>query len=302
MDKKLILGLYLLYFILNFDIIVNVEDLNKTQIILLALLVSFVSSVAVSIMTYSLLSEDQLTVTQTINRVVEKTIETVVQSPAKPDVVTKEVTVVVKEEDLIIDAISKNKESLVRIFSEQLEGNIFFSFGTILNSEGLIATPKIALGDGVALSGIMPDGTKVLLSLVSIGDNFSFFKISDLNGLNFKEVLIGDSDALQLGQTLVSIKGENKNEISVGRITSFTNFPVESSVVNNSKYSLIETDVVGLIGSPALNLQGELIGLESGELNGFVPVNLLKSEIGLELSASLDEDRLAESTETEVGQ
>ena len=60
------------------------EDLSKTQIILLGLLVSFVSSVAISIMTYSLLSEAPATITQTINRVVERTIETVVPTENKP--------------------------------------------------------------------------------------------------------------------------------------------------------------------------------------------------------------------------
>jgi uncharacterized membrane-anchored protein YitT (DUF2179 family) len=58
------------------------EDLNKNQIVLLTLLVSFVTSIATGIMTTSLLQVAPVEVTRNINRIVEKTIETV--TPANP--------------------------------------------------------------------------------------------------------------------------------------------------------------------------------------------------------------------------
>jgi diacylglycerol kinase len=84
------------------------EDLNKNQIILLTILISFVTSIATGIMTVSLLMEAPVEVTNTINRVVEKTIETVTPEIVNNSKQTKEVvTVVVSEDDKVVSAIEK---------------------------------------------------------------------------------------------------------------------------------------------------------------------------------------------------
>ncbi len=54
-----------------------VEDLNKNQIILLTLLVSFVTSIATGIVTVTLIDQAPAPVAQTINQIVERTIERV---------------------------------------------------------------------------------------------------------------------------------------------------------------------------------------------------------------------------------
>src|SRR6185436_15876866 len=93
----------------------DLNDLNKNQIVLLTLLVSFVTSIATGIVTVALMDQAPPGVTQTINRVVEHTIERVVSAPAQTaSVITKE-TVVLKEDDLVVAAIEKNASSLVRI-------------------------------------------------------------------------------------------------------------------------------------------------------------------------------------------
>ena len=258
------------------------EDLSKTQIILLGLLVSFVSSVATSIMTYSLLSEAPATITQTINRVVERTIETVVPAENKPEVVTREVTVVVKEEDLVIDAIKKNESSLVRI--EEVSSGIisrFTAFGIILHKSGLIATSKTDFSSRAKFEAVLSDNTKVTLQKIATSTpNFSFFRVENTGGREFNGAVLGDSNSLQLGQTIISIKGVERNTVSIGRISGFSATSPNSTTASSSKYSLIETDVAsGEIGSPALNLNGELMGIGNGLLGNFVPINILKKEM-----------------------
>ena len=80
------------------------EDLNKNQIILLTLLVSFITSIATGIVTVSLFEQAPQGVTRTINRVVERTVERVV--PGETTSIIKEVPVIVTEEELIVKAIN----------------------------------------------------------------------------------------------------------------------------------------------------------------------------------------------------
>ena len=93
--------------------IVMMDHLNKQQLVLLALLLSFVTSIATGIVTVSLVNQAPPAVTQTINRVVERTIEKVV--PAQGAAVITRETVVVKSDDAAINSIEKNSASIVRI-------------------------------------------------------------------------------------------------------------------------------------------------------------------------------------------
>jgi hypothetical protein len=59
----------------------NIDDLSKSQLLLLTLLVNFVMSIATGIVTVSLLDQAPQTVTQTVNRIIEHTVETVTTPP-----------------------------------------------------------------------------------------------------------------------------------------------------------------------------------------------------------------------------
>ena len=118
----------------------TMEDLTKTQIVLLTLLVSFVTSIATGIITTSLLAEAPQGVTQTINRVVERTIEKVTPVPGGSS--TKEVTVI-KEDDAVSSAIEKVSPAVVRISVRGADGNLnFYALGVIINSSGLVLSAK----------------------------------------------------------------------------------------------------------------------------------------------------------------
>src|SRR3989344_9560589 len=114
------------------------EELNKNQIVLLTLLVSFVTSIATGIVTVTLMESAPAQVTQTINRVVERTIEKAVPGETKVTTVVKEVPVVVTEEKLIVDVINNTSSGAVRIASA--DGKTNLATGFIVSKSGLVVT------------------------------------------------------------------------------------------------------------------------------------------------------------------
>src|ERR1035437_2066408 len=92
----------------------DIKELNKTQLILVAVLLSFVTSIAAGITTVTLMQQGPASFTVPVNRVVQQTIEKIQQVEGK----TVTQTVVVKEEDLVVDAIAKNKSAIFSITKE----------------------------------------------------------------------------------------------------------------------------------------------------------------------------------------
>ena len=97
----------------------DIKDLNKPQLILFAVLLSFVTSIATGITTVTLMQQAPSSITVPVNRVVQQTIEKIQQVEGK----TITQTVVVKEEDLVVDAIAKNKSAVFAIYKEAEDAN-----------------------------------------------------------------------------------------------------------------------------------------------------------------------------------
>lgn len=260
------------------------EDLTKHQLILLTLLVAFVTSIATGIITFTLLQQAPVEVTQTIDRVVEKTIQQV--APATADQPAKTVTtVVVNEDDSVINTIAKNEKSIVRLRVAAADGSAtFLGLGAVVSTSGIIvadsrsyATPpsEILFYDGKTY----PTG-KVYND---DADGLVFIKTnvpqSDTSGYTFYPATFGDSDGLKIGQTLVAISGTDSNAASVGRIFQL-NFGTDKKTVTNILSDLKITKAN--LGSPALDLSGEIIGLEapftdSNIQYSYIPINIIKS-------------------------
>lgn len=268
------------------------EDLNKNQIVLLTLLISFVTSIATGIMTTSLLQEAPLEVTRNINRIVEKTIETVTPATVTTSGQKEVTTVVVKEEDLIVDSINKNLKSVVRI--KEKDGNVgtvsFYGIGLVLTKDGIIAADRKYIATGNIYTVTMSDGKEFPLIPMGVDKqtNFILFKanqgekVNDKTSYPFSPAKFADADP-KLGQTLIALGGDETNAVAVGRILSLE---MKESGVGTStiKYlSGITTDVSTkdlVDGSPAFNLSGDVVGfkLSSDSSKVFVPVSILKKE------------------------
>src|SRR3989338_3009081 len=115
----------------------DIKDLNKSQLILLAVLLSFITSIATGITTVTLMQQAPASVTVPVNRVIRQTIEKIEQVECKTTVQT----VIVKEEDLVVDAIAKNRDAVFALSKED------FSIGRafVVSAEGvLVADASLA--------------------------------------------------------------------------------------------------------------------------------------------------------------
>lgn len=267
------------------------EELNKQQIVLLTLLVSFVTSIATGITTVSLVTQYETpTVTQTINRVVEKTIERVVPEETNPVTIVKTpekeiVTVVVKEEDLTIDSIQSNERSLVRIYEVSGQQRTFASLALIVSEDGSILTRENFFNRNKNYLGVYPEG-EFELEAIYQGDNDPIIVMRPIlegdTSTSFNSVKFGEAVSLQLGQTMLSLGGITSNEVNNGIIKSLVTDPEEMVTAINTTIP-----AGSLIGSALINLKGEVVGMNLGEFTDtqtFTSVETIRSYIANTLS------------------
>ena len=194
------------------------EYLTRSQIILLALFVSFVSSMATGVVVVTLMQQSPEPVRQIITNVVEKTIEkvvpTIVEKPGK--------TVVVKDEDLMVLAIERNAKSVVAFTTTGAEGEIFSAgVGVIISKEGLIITDKANFNSGLLATTI--NDTKYTLEVVQNAKEGSLVlgKLVPATSLAsttpaqvFTPVTFGNPGVLKVGQTAIVIGGRDGKTVA----------------------------------------------------------------------------------------
>lgn len=234
------------------------ENLTKHQLVLVALLISFVTSIATGIVTVSLMDQAPKAVTQTINRVVERTVERVVTEPSKSKDIVRE-TIVVKEEDKIIEAIEKNAKSLVRIYkteptlSAENPLKAFVGLGIIISEEGDIATDAAVISPASSYSVILSDSKEYAIKIRSTFPQenkiIEFLKIipNEKETIFLTPAILADSDTLKLGQTVIFLGGKLMNSVAIGIITGF----IESNNYNFSSENAITPESVAFSGQNA---------------------------------------------------
>ncbi len=89
------------------------NELNKTQVVMLVLLVSFVTSLVTGIVTVTLVNQAPQPMTQTISKVIEKTIERVV--PGEPKPAPPAPPIIITQEDLIIKVVRDISSAVVSV-------------------------------------------------------------------------------------------------------------------------------------------------------------------------------------------
>jgi len=165
--------------------------------------------------------------------------------------------------------------------------------GFIISSDGLVITNKhVVLVQEADYTVITNEGKKydaTVLARDPIQD-LAILKIETDVALPI--VKLGDSDNLQIGQTVIAIGnvlGEFRNSISVGVISGLGRTVTASGAgMTEVLQGIIQTDAAinkGNSGGPLLNLKGQVIGINTAmalaaENVGFaIPINSAKRDI-----------------------
>ena len=166
--------------------------------------------------------------------------------------------------------------------------------GFIVSEDGMILTNGHVVSDKEAEYTVLTnDGKKYpakVLARDSIRD-LALIKIENQE-IPFPTIKLGDSDKLQIGQTVIAIGnalGEFRNTVSVGVISGLgRTVTAGGGGMIETLEDVIQTDAAinrGNSGGPILNLKGEVIGVnfamaEAAENIGFaIPINKAKKDI-----------------------
>lgn len=240
----------------------DIKDLNKPQLLLLAILLSFVTSIATGITTVTLMEQAPSSITVPINRVVRQTVEKIQQVEGKTTVQT----VVVKEEDLVVDALAKNKSTIFTISQEVLDPQdntveVSAGRGFVISDQGIIvADSTLVTSEGVYY--FKNDSGKFKATFLKKDvSGFSFLKIgAPIDGKSkpiFSVVIPGDISKMKAGQKIIVFGNTISSFIFDGN--------------KDLKIVVTKSNSGGLV----LNLDGEVLGMALfGDLS-FVPIDVI---------------------------
>jgi hypothetical protein len=231
----------------------DIKDLNKSQLILLAILLSFVTSIATGITTVTLMQQAPPSFTVPVNRVIQQTVEKIQQVEGK----TITQTVIVKEEDLVVDAIAKNQSAVFTITKEVQDANFVISEisagrGFVISSDGTVATDA-AFVPGAGIYFVKNSSGKFKADFVSTDKaGFSFLKIGvPVNGTDkatFTVPVLGDLEKMKLGQKVLVFGNTIASSIFEG-LDANKNLTLNISISRSNG------------GAVVLNLDGEVLGM-----------------------------------------
>ena len=255
------------------------EDLNNRQMVLLTMFTSFIISIATGIITVAMLQVAPETVTQTVNKVVEHTIERIVtgsSTPSTPNTtvtnVTKEVTIYAKEDDLVVSAVEKNQPRIALIYAAGAASSSDpQALGFVVSRDGLIATePKTLMANGsVAESYMVMLGDRSYratpLPNQDTKQEVYFLKLNDLSASStIDAVTYGRSDNPKVAQTVVVLGGTDGTGVFKATISKLR-------FVKSDATSSPEQLLTGMTTNPKIpdqndgalvvNLDGQVVGM-----------------------------------------
>ena len=147
--------------------------------------------------------------------------------------------------------------------------------GFMVRSDGLIVTNKHVVLDAEASYTVITNDDTKYEAKVLARDPFQDLAVVKIEAVGLATVVLGDSDGLEIGQTVVAIGnalGQFSNSVSKGIISGLSRSVTASSgEISERLEKVIQTDTAinpGNSGGPLMNLRGEVIGINSAMVSG----------------------------------
>lgn len=180
----------------------------------------------------------------------------------------------------IIQAVEKVSPSVVTVvgevpsqfsFFEPIDAQSVSGSGVFISQDGYILTNFHVIDEVDAIKVILADGTELPAQLVGT-DKYADLAVLFVQRQSPATADLGDSDRLKPGEMVIAIGsplGDFKNTVTVG-VISATGRSLDSGLGYEIE-GLIQTDAAinsGNSGGPLVNLQGEVIGINTLVVRG----------------------------------
>lgn len=241
----------------------NLEDLTKSQLLLLTVLVNFVTSIAVGVLTVSLLDQAPPTVTQTVNRIVDHTVETIASTTPIQAIIPAPApqTVVIHDEDLQTAAIAANAARTIAIYARSTSTPPVAVGAYIPKAKAVATASTVGLPKEVII--VFPGGASAPASLSKAGATVTIYGFADAAVLPkvAAPLLVSKAD-LKQGQAVLAV-GSDGSALT-GIVAKVDDF--------------VHTSLMGVaIGSAAVNSSGNIIGIALDSIGTFAPADKINT-------------------------
>lgn len=229
------------------------EHLSRQQIVLLAVLISFVTSLATGIVTVTLMDQSPAAAAlpRTITQVIQKSVAGV------PIGATSTAAVAVAVSDQVADATEYVMPSIVRLRDGD-RGEIA-GLGLLVSANGAVMTDKDLTDTLDEPQAVFGNGSSAPLSLTRFqkeGD-IAFLEPVTPISLDLKTIRFGNH--VRMGQSVWTLSGTSSYELAQGIIASLEGPPDFGKPIINSS---IRTAI--LPGAPLFDATGGIVGIYAG--------------------------------------
>ncbi|CAN5702681.1 hypothetical protein BH11PAT2_BH11PAT2_05610 [soil metagenome] len=238
----------------------DIEELSKSQLLLLTVMVNFIVSIATAVLTVSMLDNAPLTVTQTVNRIVDHTIETIatpiqVTNPIRPAAPAKPTPTT---EQLLTAAVSNDLARTTLIY-KGATSTPAIAFGTYLPKSRAIVTAAV---EGLPKEATIQfsDGSIVAASLSRSDDAIAIYGFADGAALpSAPDAGLPAASSLKAGQTVAAI---TKDSAAI------------TGIISKVSGDGIETTLMTVpVGAGVVDLSGLVIGIGTAKPGILIPAD-----------------------------